>query len=173
MKVNIGKYTTWIGPYQVIDWFKPIFGEKSIDKFTNSDFFDKWSEKVMPFFIWIESKKKRKIKIVIHNYDTWGMDDTLSLIIVPMLKQLRDTKHGSPLVDDIDVPESIRSHISPNPEDEYMDNNFHTRWKWVLDEMIWAHEAIISQDNMYDKEINERIQNGLELFGKYYRGLWD
>jgi dCMP deaminase len=39
-------------------------------------------------------KENRKEQIHIHDYDTWNMDDTLAMIIVPMLKQLKATKHG-------------------------------------------------------------------------------
>ena len=36
------------------------------------------------------------------------MDHTLANIILPMLKQLQATKHGSPMVDIEDVPEELR-----------------------------------------------------------------
>jgi hypothetical protein len=146
----------------------------------------------------------RKINIRIDKYDTWGMDHTLSLIILPMLKQLRDTKHGSPLVDDEDVPESATPMENEWDTDEY----HFKRWSWVLDEMIWTFEQLIDEDSdsqfysgehdIYWEKIengnsemkkgpndtftidregldahNKRISNGLILFGKYYRGLWD
>ena len=38
--------------------------------------------------------------VKIDYWDTWSMDHTLSYIIVPMLKQLKATKHGAPYVDD-------------------------------------------------------------------------
>jgi|SRR6056300_122290 len=146
---------------------------------------------------------KRGIDIVIHPYDTWSMDYTLALIIVPMLKQLKETKHGAPLVDTEDVPE----HLRPSEEDLHKyktngatDANFFRRWDYVLDEMIWAFEQIAEDDNddqFYDhsecegiddfeesvKKLkvdrdgldahHERIKTGTRLFGKYYRSLWD
>jgi hypothetical protein len=40
-----------------------------------------------------------------------------------------------------------------------------------MDKMIWSFEKIIKDD---DKIINDpKIQEGLDLFGKYYRALWD
>jgi len=85
--------------------------------------------------------KKRDIEVELNNYDTWGMDDTLAHIILPMLKQLKSTKHGSPFVDDEDVPEELRSTAATPKENEYdTDGNLHKRWDWVLDEMIWAFE---------------------------------
>jgi hypothetical protein len=133
---------------------------------------------------------KRKAKIRIDPYDTWSMDHTLGLIIVPMLKQLKATKHGSPSVSDADVPEDLRSPMGYLATEDYdVDDNYHKRWDWVMDEMIWAFEQTIddSSENqffdysvkpyVYDKEghvkHSERIQRGTILFGKYYQGLWD
>lgn len=86
-------------------------------------------------------KKNRKIKVIIDKYDTWGMDDTLAHIILPMLKQLDATKHGAPWVDDEDVPEELKSTSAPPKENEYdTDDNHFKRWDWVLNEMVWAFE---------------------------------
>jgi len=41
----------------------------------------------------------RKVQVAIHDYDTWSADHTLSLIILPLLKRLKELKHGSPIVD--------------------------------------------------------------------------
>jgi len=146
---------------------------------------------------------EREENIVIHNYDTWNMDHTLALIIVPMLKQLKDTKHGAPNVDSVDVPLFLKPtqlETSRYKEDGTTDKNFFKRWDWVMDEMIWAFEQIVDDDNegqFYDhsevgenddfetsvrklkvdreglESHNKRINNGLRLFGKYYRSLWD
>ena len=35
-------------------------------------------------------EKERKVNIRIDNYDLWSMDHTLSLIILPMLKKLKE-----------------------------------------------------------------------------------
>ena len=138
---------------------------------------------------------ERKEKIRIDRYDTWNMDSTLALIILPMLKQLRDSKHGAPYVDIDDVPKDLR----PKEQDEYGTDDTHfARWDWVLDEMIWAFEqkTLDSWEEQYYGsyiESNEgpfkgrfewvddegrqahqkRISNGFRLFGKYYENLWD
>jgi len=210
MKVKIGKYSMYLGPYQVVDWFKPIFGEDRIDKFTDGEFFEKWSEKSMPFFTWLDSKKHRKIEIKIDKFDTWGMDHTLGLIVLPMLKQLQATKHGSGMVANEDVPEELRSTSLNQHQDLDDDDLLHARWEWALAEMIWAFEQIVDDNNedqfhtgisdlqfvdlndgsgmseivagpkdthvFHKKESkahHKRINNGLLLFGKYFRDLWD
>lgn len=139
----------------------------------------------------IESKKKRKIKIRIDKYDTWSMDHTLALIVLPMLKQLKETNHGSAQVDLEDVPSEMRMtstedwndqlvfdfYNDPELSKQNIQCDIHTRWNWVMDEMIFAFEFILDEDNQYshkfDQAVEDRVANGLKLFGKYYRGLWD
>jgi hypothetical protein len=191
MKVYIGPYRDWIGPYQIAE--KILFWmDKNKDSRVHN--FGEWlakSDILCRICEWAYSKKKRKTKIRIDKYDTWNMDHTLALIILPMLKQLRDTKHGSPSVDDEDVPEHYRSTAAEPKENEWdSDSNFFKRWDWVLEEMIYSFEKELDEDwemEIYNrggeswtdekftqrKVINDRIQNGFRLFGKYYRGLWD
>jgi len=213
MKVVIGPYKSWIGPYQIADAIF-FWQEKHSDtckwadrahKFgtwlsENKDGSDSTLLKVCQ---WIESKRNRQVYVRIDKYDTWSMDHTLAYIILPMLKQLQATKHGSPNVDDLDVPEPLRS-TAPGARDRCeeewdLDDNFHERWNYVLSEMIWAFEQ---QDNDGDaqffdhgpkvagEDIMESVKrmkvdevglkawqvrkaNGFRLFGKYYEALWD
>ena len=187
MKVNIGPYRNWFGPYQLAE---KIMFWKDKDDDAVFDFGEKISNTFIGDFLqWVDSKKKRKVKVHIDKYDTWGMDHTLALIILPMLKQLRDTKHGSPAVDDKDVPKHLRCGVEPASADYEPDGKWHQRWEWVMDEMIWAFEQIVDDDNdsqFFDHSIepngfdvkgwkkhHKRINNGTRLFGVYYQGLWD
>jgi len=123
-----------------------------------------------------KSNRERKIKVQIDPWDTWSMDHTLAYIVVPMLKQLKETKHGAPYVDDSDVPEHLTKAAAPPPKDEWdVDENHFKRWDWVMDEMIFAFESKIQEwDLSFDYEASRtRITNGFRLFGKYYEGLWD
>lgn len=213
MKIEIGPYRNWIGPYQIAEkilFFLPKKKDEHGFPCTNERVykFGEWlagdKKGKMSWLTslcqWIESKKKRKIKIRIDKHDTWSMDHTLALIILPMLKQLKETKHGSSMVDIEDVPENLRYTQTEEYDSQltfefYNDENFvkidcdiHRRWDWVLDEMIWAFEQKLD-DNWeaqykvgdhpikYDfdgmKKHQERISNGFRLFGKYYEGLWD
>jgi hypothetical protein len=70
------------------------------------------------------------------------MDHTLSHIILPMLKQLQRDKHGSPFVDDEDVPDELKSTAAPPKEHEWdTDANHFARWDWAMSEMIFAFEC--------------------------------
>lgn len=167
-------------------------------------------------------KGYRKTFIDIEKFDTWSMDHTLALIILPMLLQLKDTKNG--------VPNDL-VQVGGEEYDQQYSFDFYTethteafnlavkRWDDILDKMIWSFEQIafdtysddyhhgkanysfqpterkypnpvtgkleglyqMVDDNpdkhWYDHighDLHEkRIQEGLELFGKYYRALWD
>lgn len=167
MKVYIGPYRKWWGPYQIAEllcfWAKDVedeYGIKSKPDWVHdfgSWLADTW---LMDACQWIEDRKKRKVKIRIDRYDTWSMDHTLSLIILPMLKQLKATKHGSPFVADEDVPEHLRStSAKPLTEEELncggTDEFWHDRWDYVMDEMIWAFETSLDdswEDQFYSGE---------------------
>lgn len=133
--------------------------------------------------------RKRKIEVRVDSSDIWSADHTLAVIIHPLLVKLREEQSGSPKVDDEDVPENIRSTNAKPKKDWENDEFYHTRWDWVLNEMIWTFDMLKSDDQEWvwigdpkdvgyepDKEKTEanrqRINNGLRLFGKYYRGLW-
>ena len=175
MKVFIGKYPRWWGPHQIVDLLQKVgVSEDRCDKLGDWLFDTQLSN----FCDWIDSKRKRKIQVRIDKYDTWSMDSTLAHIILPMLKQLKETKHGAPDVDDKDVPKKLRSTSAPVKENEWdTDDNWFDRWDWVLDEMIWTfsqvnHEELFMNDNSTDS-YGKRMKNGFRLFGKYYSGLWD
>jgi hypothetical protein len=162
MKVKIGPYKNWFGPYHLAEvlcfWAKKEtdeYGFKSTPDWVHN--FGTWLAEdkngndtlLTKFCLWIESKRKRKIKIHIDKWDTWSMDHTLALIALPMLKQLRESKHGAPSVDLDDVPE----HLRPNKEEQEIfetdgttDPKFFDRWNWIMDEMIFAFEHIVDDD---------------------------
>ena len=123
------------------------------------------------------SNRKRKINVRIDNYDTWSMDHTLAHIALPMLKQLRDTKHGSPFVDKEDLPEHLRfseresavfdhGHYdktlnATEEELEAVGEKFQSQWLWVIDQMIWSFEQELDEDeehkNFYDPYATDEV----------------
>jgi hypothetical protein len=154
MKVKIGPYLNWYGPYQITDyiffWTKRRYDDE-IERwdYKLKDQFGDWLADtwVGTFCNWIQEKRKRTEIVRIDPYDTWSMDHTLSLIIHPMLVQLKNTKHGAPFTDDEDVPEHLRSTNAEPKKDEWdTDNLFFDRWNWILDEMIWAFEQAANDD---------------------------
>ena len=174
MRVKIGPYTNWYGPYQLAEtlcfWAKEEKDEYGIPR--KPDWVHNFGEwlahgSVEPeaevgeirswdrdrpntwlhnFLIWIESKKKRTIKVHIDRWDTWSMDDTLAHIILPMLVQLKATKHGAPYVDLEDVPKELHGKKLTKKQKEQgdVDDKHFERWDWVLDEMIFAFDSKVN-----------------------------
>jgi hypothetical protein len=164
MKVVIGPYKNWIGPYQIAEmlcWWVPKVKDPMDIIARKPDWvhdFGTWlandkngeDSKLTKLCQWVESKRKRQIYIRIDKYDSWSADHTIALIAVPLLKQLQLSKHGAPNVDDEDVPEGLglRSYETDKlPKSEYdVDENHFKRWDWVLSEIIWALEQKTSDN---------------------------
>jgi hypothetical protein len=168
MKINIGPYVYWFGPYQFARLLR-FFGisKETCDKIAE------WIP-VGPFNF-LHSLRKRKTVIHIDNYDIWNMDHTLALIITPMLKMLKEKKVGIPGY--ITVSEETGEEI---PFDEAQKN-----WDEILDKMIWSFEqkldddwdAQFHKDGTFDREgyikYSDKINEGFVLFGKHFNALWD
>lgn len=194
----------WLGEFLAHGFAK----KTPTDKFLDDDRPKTWLYKLMS---WYHSKQKRRIWIKTDRWDHWSADHTMSLLILPILKDLREHKHGAGYIDDEDVPEHLRSTAAPPKENEWdTDDNHFKRFDWVLDEIIWAHEQLVDinwEEQYYSGECDwrtkpcedrpgmsqlvegpnhthkvdmegmqkhqERIRNGLRMFGKYYQNLWD
>jgi hypothetical protein len=194
MRVKIGNYRQlWSARALENFWWK-LRHKKSIYEYNETEA-DYWDEKVFKIADGIDyvfdktinkflSKRKRVVKVKLDPWDHWDAQHTLALIILPLLKVMKEKKHGAPNVDDEDVPEELHSTVDPRENDT--DGKFFDRWTWVLDEMIFAFEHIVDEDwwtefvfsgEHVDQDsinaTNKRIDRGLMLFGKYYRSLWD
>ena len=159
MKVYRSNYRHhWVSPYTILK--AVCFWEKDDDVFYNHEDvpghkYDKLVNFLNPFCkAWMKFLDfvHPEIKYVkIDRWDTWSMDHTLADIILPMLKQLKETKHGAPFVDDEDVPDELKSTSAPAKENEWdTDDNHFKRWDYVLDEMIFAFECKVD-DTWQDK----------------------
>jgi len=180
MKIYIGPYTRYFGPYDLAELLKYV-GVSEDRRYGIGEWLSlTWVGRSLQK---LNDLNKRKINIRIDPYDTWSMDHTLSLIIVPMLIQLKESAHTVGWVDNEDVPEDIRSEESSlDVYDQYTQK----KWDYVLDEMIWAFQQSANDEliSFYDEKTNtfdlkgheeyqQRVKNGLRLFGKYYQALWD
>lgn len=185
MKVYIGPSPRWVGPRQIAEkimfWYKKPedpFSDKSDMVYTLASFLAKTP--LNTFCVWLYNKQKRKVKIRVDNYDVWNADNTLALLILPVLKKFREESHSTAHVSDEDVPEELRSVEDFSEE----------KWRYVLDEMIWAFEQLnkdwmeqyyVTVDGSVCNDVEsseaifkheERMNNGFILFGKYFRSLW-
>lgn len=87
--------------------------------------------------------------IVIEPSDTWNLDMTLALVILPALKEFKEASK-----------DQYPSDMSGTEE-----------WQNILDRMIEGFEIHANPESMLDAEY-ERAQRGLDLFAKHYRNLW-
>ena len=179
MKVIIGPYRNYWGVYHLYSLLTKVgFKQETTDRWAENA-----PEWLNQFFLWLETKRKVKRKIIIHPYDTWSMDHTLAYIIVPMLKQLKATKHGIPLSAFEDSDGIDPDHGGPSEEAMKIGG---ARWDLILDKMIWSFERLNDPDEDLDdfrvgtgynweayKAYQERMQEGFELFGIHLRSLWD
>jgi len=87
--------------------------------------------------------------------DTWSLDWTVAKFILPRLKRFKELNDGHP-------------------------NGFTEKsWDETIDKMIFAMEAValgtweFHGDNADENRIYwDEVQEGLDLFGKYFMGLW-
>lgn len=219
MRIHIGKYVNFIGPYQIAEKILFWLNRYEDDRVNE---LGRWlaggdgeDSLLMKFCLWVESKRKRKVKIHIDNYDVWSMDSTLALIILPMLKQLKETKHGAPCsmrgFDQASNSSAQNCFDFYEKGDDIAFEYGQTEWSNIMDELIWTFEQLqpdYDWENQYTitkaeldltdypedegkdmipvrwktegeydwegmKKHNNRIQEGLELFGKYFTSLWD
>ena len=202
MKIKIGPYpnraicnlyTNYMNKkYGYVNW--PEYKQKGL-RVKAQPFAEAWREQAEDIIQSIYNctinlfldRRVQKIKIHIDRWDTWSMDHTLAPIILPMLKQLKETKHGAPYVDNADVPKELRAtkkQIEAYGKKGDVDPKHFDRWDWVMDEMIYAFDCKANKDEVYMRfdtkterdamyKEQDRISNGFRLFGKYYESLWD
>jgi hypothetical protein len=217
-------WTAWSKCHRDKSWARALSNSETGGNCANRpDWVDVWSEHLMPISKFIQTILDwihPKIDFVkIDRWDTWSMDQSLGQIVLPMLRQLKSKSHGAPLVEDVDVPEELKSSSAQPIEKEHgTDGNYFKRWDWALSEMIFAFESkldtswqdaftfgeidmvfvpidhagnevakkdakyfqwVDGPNNTYEcdyegmKVVEDRIQNGFRLFGRYYQNLWD
>lgn len=90
--------------------------------------------------------------------DLWNIDLVLASVIAPALEKYKDTAGTYVPVDENDAPQDATDR---------------ERWEWALGEMIFAFRQIEAAEGQGLNDLTEeRVQRGLNLFGKYYQGLW-
>jgi hypothetical protein len=194
--------SNWIPPHKIVERLWPF---RDWDVVAIEDYPQTLLKCLRPVSVALEWVLDRvrppQFRVKLDHWDTWSMDYTLAQIIHPMLIQLKDTKQGSPHVDDGDVPEHLKSTSAPPKENDWdTDANWHDRWTYVVDEMIWTFQQLKTQNHdeqfytydavpesaSFEQQLKSvhldevsynahyaRIQNGTRLFGKYYQSLWD
>lgn len=101
-------------------------------------------------------KKRQKNSKKFHdkygfNYeDCWGLDHAIACFVLPRLVHFKKVKQSYP------------SGIT------------YEEWDEILDKMIYAFKEIVKENaNFMIGENRKRVEEGIELFAKYFFSLWD
>ena len=96
--------------------------------------------------------------------ETWGLDHFLAAMIGPRIARLKELNNGYPC------------EIAAG----YGDDEGPKKWDEILDKMVLGFK-LLEEDNCYFGEPNweskrdeeeKKIEEGLDIFRKYYRNLW-
>ena len=103
-----------------------------------------------------ETSKRFKKKYGFDYRETWDLDYEIACFILPRLAYLRE-------------------HCSSYPgTGEFIGEDGYKNWLKTMDKMIKAFETIVDAEIGFETEEENRIINeGLDLFRKYFRSLWD
>lgn len=108
-------------------------------------------------------------------------------ITVKALKSLKKTKSGYPCIL-LNKKEEKRAELTWDKNCPELDRLYRKRWNDIMDKMIVGWESIIKEDDVhlktngkYDhprseikrKQLRQKFDEGMKLYVKYYRNLWD
>lgn len=106
---------------------------------------------------YIFKRLKRKIKFLyqkitrgFNDEEIWNLDTTIANFVIPRLKAYKESCGL------ISLPPDLTSE----------------EWTNIIDDIIYGLEASVTEDEVEDRDW-VRVNNGLELFGIYFRDLWD
>jgi len=194
MKVKIGPYENWFGPYQLAEklmfWVPKEKDEHGFEHTANRVYrFGEWlahgSIEPEPkvgevydmlhndrhytwlyrFLSWIHGKQRRKVKVQIDPWDTWNMQDTLGYIIRPMLVKLKEEQHGAPYVDPKDCPPELQpAKLTKKEKDAGATDSTHFE-RWN-----WVLDEMIFAFDTLSGGVNENWED--EFFKGEYDWQW-
>lgn len=100
-----------------------------------------------------DDTSERNVEVVIHDYDTWNLDHTMSLILLPAFIKFKENLKGCPAILDSECPE--------------------TEWDKILGKIIRAHQHVLDNSiNTFNQKIYDETQEGLQLMAKYWGNFW-
>jgi len=112
---------------------------------------------------WVErhflNRRSGGSKLVFIDCDTWSLDDTVAELVVFGIKSLRERDIGYPAIFDDEGKEwkEILLVIQEGFE-EYINIHDCAKYEFQSDE---------------EKQAQEKVEKGLDLFRKYFYNLWD
>lgn len=105
---------------------------------------------------YLEQKKAKRRNF--SEPEMWGLYHTISAWIAPHLEEF--LKFYAPLA------------TPGNLADEYGDERGNLEWRRILRKMKYSFECLSAYTGYRPEDDQAKIQEGLELFVKYFRYLW-
>lgn len=102
-------------------------------------------------------------------HDNWNLDFTLAWLIYPRLLRFRRAHT-------MGVPSEF---VICDENGSMLDKESTDAWHEALDKMLYAFEDVLLDTYSVNKSADqyvehaEKVQEGLDLFSKYFRSLWD
>lgn len=154
------------------------------------------SLKYIPFRNWSRAKDayyevKWGFQRMFRGYDDrafWGLNSYITEIALPVLKWLKNNKHGLPWNQEVDSEQLAAKGVIDHGSYAHTEES----WNAILDKMIDAFQVMHDEDycvpddlgapsakedwpayKKWHEDRNKRIDEGLGWFGKYFRSLWD
>lgn len=141
--------------YGMFTWpSETSFLDKVIDKIDNY---------LQGFYNFLARFSKPKCKIEVSGSDVMNADMTMALLIVSVMRKLKEEHYTVGNIEDDDAPSGM---------------DFSERYNWVIDEIIWAFEysyngLVYKAKTKEERKANyERAKNGRQLFAKYFETFW-
>ena len=176
MRVTIGKYPDrWISNVHT-NHMEKKYGFGYRENITRTDEALEVIEGVLQHvYNWtgnlVIDRLKQRSNVHIDPWDTWSMDHTLAPIILPMLKQLKETQHGAPDVEMKDVPKEFRENrkeiTDASATGETSALHFE-RWNWIMDQMIFAFQSKV--DDRWEEQFESGMHDWDETRSEMVKG---
>lgn len=103
----------------------------------------------------------------IKDEELWNLDRTIAQFVLPRLIAFKK-KYGNNAPNPF-FPNFDKKHENWEKEVE----KGIKEWNIVLDKMICAMESCVAESYMVDYGNNHDVEEGFQLFGKYFQALWD
>ncbi len=120
-------------------------------------------------YSFVERKKQNKrANDEIKLSELWGLNSTLGAIISSYLREFKKASgYSGATPGSFCVQQADRRVVDVS--------NAWKQWKETLDKMIWSFEQYSRADDGFHRvseEYLDRVQEGVDLFAKYYSDLW-
>lgn len=111
----------------------------------------------------VHKKWLKQQGLYVNPKETWNLDYTIAKFVLPRLKLFKKLNNSYPGIEGMETEE---------------------KWDKALDKMIWSFEQVTNDYEVYESidykdsdwmdqynELNDKIQEGLTLFAKWFRHL--